>query len=102
MRNAIIASCLAIGLAGCVSVADKQDELVKICQTEPVVYAAFELVHASTPLPASTVEKARAAHAVITRICATPPKDNSEAIIVASRELANLLEARRTAEQRAE
>ena len=32
MRNAIIASCLAIGLAGYVSVAEKQDELANLLE----------------------------------------------------------------------
>lgn len=92
MRTIAVASVVALGLSGCATLDEylggTQEELARICRTEPLVYAAYV---GFDPTPSRSVQEA---HQVVTDICANPPADSAQALVVVSNAFAKVLSAR--------
>lgn len=97
MKKFIAIPALAIAVTGCASIdnylGSKQEEFARICRTEPLVYAAYVGFVAK---PSRSIEEA---HSVVTDVCANPPADSSQALIVVSQAFAKVLAARSQAER---
>lgn len=100
MKKLFVAAGLAsvLALASCASldkaIGDNQAELANICRNAPVIHLAFVTIAANGNISASIVEREAQAYNVVAEVCANPPQNTAEALTIAARAYASILNAR--------
>jgi hypothetical protein len=103
MKPIALVACAA-ALAGCVSANPQipvpvSAQLARICQHEPLAHGIFLAATNAGYIRSSLVQRERAAHQTVTRICANPPTDAAAALGAAASAYAAVLAAQALAQR---